>query len=577
MLTSIWAVGVTIACAWVGGDEETRLRRALYAWRLLPCPLLLWLMSASLAHGFKPEMAAALAVWATGWGMMHYLLRPETLPTALGLMPAFGLAGIGLGAVCDLSIAYKYPWILRQASVVGGQIVLGVVAVIMGLRFPALVDQLSRPTGIRVALGLVVAAFLLRVVPQTAGHGWAPALLAFLIGVTAVASRTASGLAIPVSAVQWLHKWRWSILMAMIPTTITVVFRPDFSPGALAAAALMFAFAALGERLAAVLLFLLAAGLVLNAYLVGQPALLVNRIQDSLKPQEAESSQGIGCIWAISRGGLFGRGVGHFVLSDGRCACTEGDFRYPATALAITDGIFAYLVEAIGVVGTLAVLLLYMLSTYWLWWEVKNASSLWRRCWFAVVMGCFALSALWTIGWVTNRWCVMGLATPFLSAGYVAGLFWGILFAVSAASAVSRPASYWSVPSRREAIPLASRLILVLPQIALLISSVEGLLKHGWYARETAIMLVYQDRRTENLCRDALLKGWFLVSGGRIVIDRVKLRSENQSQQVEERLRRCLLYLRLTEDGRIVVDPVRFSQGEPSGLGQVVRLAGEDR
>jgi len=578
LVTGLWAAGIAIACAWIG-DEGTRLRRALYAWRLLPCPLLLWVVLASFAHGFKPEMAAALAVWATGWGLMYYLLRPETLSTALGLMPALSLAGIGLGAVCDLSVAYRYPWILRQSSVVMGQIALCGVGVLLGLRFPTLVDQLSRPIGIRVALGLVAVAFLLRVAPQTAGHGWAPALLAFLLGVSIVASRTASGRAIPVSIVQWLHKWRWAILIASMPVVTTVVLRPDFSPVALMASLLLFAFAPLCELKAAIALFAIAAASVTTAYMIGQPTQLVDRLHIALSPADGVSDQVVRCIWALSRGGPFGRGVGHFVLTDGRCACTnEGEFRYPATTLALTDGVFAYLAETIGVVGTLGVVLQYTLLVYWLWWEMTNAVSLWKRCWFATVMGCLALSTLWTLGWITNRWIVMGLATPLLSAGYVTGTFWGILLGVSAANAVSRQSNYWNVPSPRELIPRSSHLLLVLLPAILLIFCGEGLLRHGWYGREAAIKLVYKNRLSETFCRDALLRGWFRVSGNRIVVNEAMLRNENQPEQVEDRLRKCLDYLRLTEDGRIDVDPVRFMQEEPSGIGRVVRLVvGESR
>jgi hypothetical protein len=135
----------------------------------------------------------------------------------------------------------------------------------------------------------------------------------------------------------------------------------------------------------------------------------------------ARSSQHLEALWAIARGGLWGRGLAHFATLSGQgvlCACqaVATPRARPALSLPVTDNILAFAAETLGVVGLLALLGLAAFVAFGFWEEAQKATDYRARAWFLTVFLAWAFSYLIVAAWTACRWPIMGLAVPLLTA-----------------------------------------------------------------------------------------------------------------------------------------------------------------
>jgi len=561
LLAVLWLTVSALAAAWWAGSEEKRRQWTEVSWWLLPLPFALWLGAAAWVHGVQSDMVGAAVSWSTGWLLLRCLLQRSTLTTARGLMAALELAGLGLALFTDAAPFLRRAWLLQHSALTLFGVLLIGGAVWVARHRPDWVQGFFGPPGVDWALGLATAALPAHFLPWGKTATWALAMGAYLLGVTAVASRTAARPSVPANLYQWGLKWRWALVMAAIPTGVLLLLS-DLAPSLVLLFTLTTTFWTLGQWWPGVGLLAFGGFSLFVGYQIGVPARLVERIHLVLRPTEGGSSQQLEALWALARGGLWGRGVGHFVL----------------TPLPVTDGIGALVAETVGVFGVLAVLALVGLVGFWLWQEAQNASALRQRAWSAAIFTCWSLCHLWTWGWSAGRWVIMGLAAPLISAGVFNALFWTGVLALSVASALL-PRSRAPSLHVLNAFPASARLWPVFPGLlgALVLT---GLLQHGVFQREATLMSVFVDRSGESRCRDAVLSGAVTVRSGRPWLNQQRLPADlKQREEDRQRLQQWLekgIFV-VDEEGHLTYDFSAFRRSEPSGLGTVLRLAGGDR
>ncbi|MFA0733569.1 MAG: hypothetical protein OGMRLDGQ_000069, partial [Candidatus Fervidibacter sp.] len=427
LLTALWITVISLFAAWRTSDDRSSNRWTEFTWLSSALPFFLGLLSTGIKLGWVSEMLAIAFVWLAGWALLRLLLP---LQAALAMIAAWELIGVSLLLTAAAQPFLKPPYIPRQTLC----ILTGLVLVLFACSRPQALLALFGPKGVQAALWCVFLSLaLFRFFPV----GSAAALMgAWLLGVSIIVARTACSIAVPANLAQWWQKWRWALIMAALPTAVLLLFR-DLSPAFVFLVILIGAFEAFGQRRAAFWLTVLGLTIPTLGYFLGVPSLLVERFQALLSPSMARSSQHLETLWAIARGGLWGRGLAHFAtLSDQGvlCACQAVAFArraLPALSLPVTDNILAFAAETLGVVGLLALLGLAAFVAFGFWEEAQKATDYRARAWFLTVFFTWTFSYLIVAAWTACRWPIMGLAVPLLTASVFHTTLWLFIFATS--------------------------------------------------------------------------------------------------------------------------------------------------
>lgn len=583
MLLALGATVATLLKALWAGSETERSAHARSAWQLAPLPVMLWFLLAAWAHGGRRDAGVAAAVWFAGWALLAVLSRAHARGAAPALIALWVLAGIGLALQADLAPSMRRAWLREQTLL---SLVLAGAVVVAPRGREWIVSWLGgrdwRPTVIRLALALAGLAVLAVFIPALRTGIWALCMLAYLLGVAVVAARTAEQEWKPVTVPTWFEAWRPALVMAAAPTVALLLLvpgrkEPDFSPALVLTVVLLVTFLVTRQRGAAVALFLAASVTVLVAYQVQKPRRLVQRIEGVLRPEDAASDQQMQALWGLARGGIFGRGVGCYVLVDGRSAAgrvaAAGRAPRPALALTETDAVWGLVNETTGACGTVAVLLLAAVVAVWLWQGATRSRDLTARCWFAAVTTAWTLCHLWTLGWTVGRWPIMGLACPLLSGGIYNMLLWSAVLGGSfglAGIPMGSPAS--PDPPADPPHPLRP---VALGALGLALWILSGVWLFGIQAPEATLQRVFQGRQAEAAAWKAVHTGQIAVRHGRLEIVAARLPADaRRRKQARARYEQWIgqRAIFIVRGGRVSVDSFAFRQAEPTGLGAVLRL-----
>lgn len=565
-MATLW---LTVASLFVAWRNE---RWAVVSWLSSALPFFLGLLSIGIKLGWVSEMLAIAFVWLAGWALLR-LLFP--LQVALAAIAAWELLGVSLLLTAAAQPFLKPHYIPRQTLC----ILMGLVLILFACSRPQALSALFGPKGVQMALWLVLLSLaLFRFFPV----GSAAALMgAWLLGVSIIVARTACSIAVPANFAQWWQKWRWALIMAALPTAVLLLFR-DLSPAFVLFAILIGAFEAFGQHRAAFWLAILGLTIPTLGYFLGIPSLLVERVHALLSPSMARSSQHLEALWAIARGGLWGRGLAHFAtLSDQGvlCACQAVAFARrarPALSLPVTDNILAFAAETLGVVGLLALLGLAAFVAFGFWEEAQKATDYRARAWFLTVFLAWAFSYLIVAAWTACRWPIMGLAVPLLTASVFHTTLWFFVFALSLAFVLSSPTtSFTPLP------PLRSIFAPIVTIFASIIIAVSFAF-HATFSRVTILQTCFVDLETERLCRQAIWHGWVTFVDGHLQVNDTRLpphlpprRRERLRSFLNRQIQRGVFQVR---NGQVILNPnASFVRMEPLYGGILSLVGGDER
>jgi cell division protein FtsW (lipid II flippase) len=542
------------------------------SWFSSALPFFLGLLSIGIKFGWISKMLAIAFVWLAGWALLRLLLP---FRGALVVIAAWELLGVSLLLTAAAQPFLKPPYILRQTLC----ILAGLVLVLFACSRPQALSALFGPKGVQMALWLVLLSLaLFRFFPV----GSAAALMgAWLLGVSIIVARTACSIAVPANLAQWWQKWRWALIMAALPTAVLLLFR-DLSPAFVFLVILIGAFEAFGQHRAAFWLTALGLTIPTLGYFLGVPSLLVERVHFLLSPSMARSSQHLETLWAIARGGLWGRGLAHFAtLSDQGvlCACQAVAFARrarPALSLPVTDNILAFAAETLGVVGLLALLGLAAFVAFGFWEETQKATDYRARAWFLTVFFTWTFSYLIVAAWTACRWPIMGLAVPLLTASVFHTTLWFFVFALSLAFVLSSPTtSFTPLP------PLRSIFAPIVTIFASIIIAVSFAF-HATFSRVAILQTCFVDLETERLCRQAIWHGWVTFVDGHLQVNDTRLpphlpprRRERLRSFLNRQIQRGVFQVR---NGQVVPNPnASFVRMEPLYGGILSLVGGDER
>ena len=564
-MATLW---LTVASLFVAWRNE---RWAVVSWLSSALPFFLGLLSIGIKLGWVSEMLAIAFVWLAGWALLR-LLFP--LQVALVIIAAWELLGVSLLLTAAAQPFLKPPYIPRQTLC----ILTGLVFVFFACSRPQALLALFGPKGVQMALWLVLLSLaLFRFFPV----GSAAALMgAWLLGVSIIVARTACSIAVPANLAQWWQKWRWALIMAALPTAVLLLFR-DLSPAFVFLVILIGAFEAFGQRRAAFWLTVLGLTIPTLGYFLGIPSLLVERVHALLSPSIARSAQHLEALWAIARGGLWGRGLAHFAtLSDQGvlCACqaVATPRAHPALSLPVTDNILAFAAETLGVVGLLALLGLAAFVAFGFWEEAQKATDYRARAWFLTVFLAWAFSYLIVAAWTACRWPIMGLAVPLLTASVFHTTLWFFVFALSLAFVLSSPTtSFTPLP------PLRSIFAPIVTIFASIIIAVSFAF-HATFSRVAILQTCFVDLETERLCRQAIWHGWVTFVDGHLQVNDTRLpphlpprRRERLRSFLNRQIQRGVFQVR---NGQVILNPnASFVRMEPLYGGILSLVGGDER
>ena len=139
-----------------------------------------------------------------------------------------------------------------------------------------------------------------------------------------------------------------------------------------------------------------------------------SRILAWLDPEAYASGKGfqtLQALYAIGSGGLFGKGLGESIQKLGFLPEAQNDM------------IFSIICEELGLVGGLAVILLFMLLIWRLKFIADEAPDLFGALLVIGVMGHVSLQVIFNIAVVTNTIPNTGISLPFISYGGSASFF----------------------------------------------------------------------------------------------------------------------------------------------------------
>jgi cell division protein FtsW (lipid II flippase) len=566
LVATLW---LTVASLFVAWRNE---RWAVVSWLSSALPFFLGLLSIGIKLGWVSEMLAIAFVWLAGWALLR-LLFP--LQVALAAIAAWELLGVSLLLTAAAQPFLKPHYIPRQTLC----ILTGLVLIFFACSRPQALSALFGPKGVQAALWCVFLSLaLFRFFPV----GSAAALMgAWLLGVSIIVARTACSIGVPANLAQWWQKWRWALIMAALPTAVLLLFR-DLSPAFVFLVILIGAFEAFGQRRAAFWLTALGLTIPTLGYFLGVPSLLVERVHALLSPSMARSSQHLEALWAIARGGLWGRGLAHFAtLSDQGvlCACQAVAFARrarPALSLPVTDNILAFAAETLGVVGLLALLGLAAFVAFGFWEEAQKATDYRARAWFLTIFLAWAFSYLIVAAWTACRWPIMGLAVPLLTASVFHTTLWFFVFALSLAFVLSSPTtSFTPLP------PLRSIFAPIVTIFASIIIAVSFAF-HATFSRVTILQTCFVDLETERLCRQAIWHGWVTFVDGHLQVNDTRLpphlpprRRERLRSFLNRQIQRGVFQVR---NGQVILNPnASFVRIEPLYGGILSLVGGDER
>jgi len=567
-VATLW---LTVASLFVAWRNE---RWAVVSWLSSALPFFLGLLSIGIKLGWVSEMLAIAFVWLAGWALLR-LLFP--LQVALAAIAAWELLGVSLLLTAAAQPFLKPHYIPRQTLC----ILMGLVLILFACSRPQALSALFGPKGVQMALWLVLLSLaLFRFFPV----GSAAALMgAWLLGVSIIVARTACSIAVPANFAQWWQKWRWALIMAALPTAVLLLFR-DLSPAFVFLVILIGAFEAFGQHRAAFWLTVLGLTIPTLGYFLGVPSLLVERVHALLSPSMARSSQHLETLWAIARGGLWGRGLAHFVTLSGQnifCACQAVTFirqrTRPALSLPVTDNILAFAAETLGVVGLLALFGLAAFVAFWLWQEAQKATDHRARAWFLTIFLAWTLSYLIVAAWTACRWPIMGLAVPLLTASMFHTMLWFFIFALSLAFVLSNPMTSYFTPLP----PLRSIFVPIVTIFASIIIAV-FFVSHATFSRAAILQTRFVDLESERLCRQALWHGWVTFVDGHLQVNDARLpphlpprRRERLRSFLNRQIQRGVFQVR---NGQVILNPnASFVRMEPLYGGILSLVGGDER
>ncbi|MFA0756325.1 MAG: hypothetical protein YPKNTGVA_001844 [Candidatus Fervidibacter sp.] len=567
-MATLW---LTVASLFVAWRNE---RWAVVSWLSSALPFFLGLLSIGIKLGWVSEMLAIAFVWLAGWALLR-LLFP--LQVALAAIAAWELLGVSLLLTAAAQPFLKPHYIPRQTLC----ILMGLVLILFACSRPQALSALFGPKGVQMALWLVLLSLaLFRFFPV----GSAAALMgAWLLGVSIIVARTACSIAVPANFAQWWQKWRWALIMAALPTAVLLLFR-DLSPAFVFLVILIGAFEAFGQHRAAFWLTVLGLTIPTLGYFLGVPSLLVERVHALLSPSMARSSQHLETLWAIARGGLWGRGLAHFVTLSGQnifCACQAVTFirqrTRPALSLPVTDNILAFAAETLGVVGLLALFGLAAFVAFWLWQEAQKATDHRARAWFLTIFLAWTLSYLIVAAWTACRWPIMGLAVPLLTASMFHTMLWFFIFALSLAFVLSNPMTSYFTPLP----PLRSIFVPIVTIFASIIIAV-FFVSHATFSRAAILQTRFVDLESERLCRQALWHGWVTFVDGHLQVNDARLpphlpprRRERLRSFLNRQIQRGVFQVR---NGQVILNPnASFVRMEPLYGGILSLVGGDER
>jgi len=570
LLTGLWITVISLFAAWRTSDDRSSNRWTEFAWLSSVFPFFLGLISIGIKLGWVSEMLAIAFVWLAGWALLR-LLFP--LQVALAAIAAWELLGVSLLLTAAAQPFLKPHYIPRQTLC----ILTGLVLIFFACSRPQALLALFGPKGVQAALWCVFLSLaLFRFFPV----GSAAALMgAWLLGVSIIVARTACSIAVPANLAQWWQKWRWALIMAALPTAVLLLFR-DLSPAFVFLVILIGAFEAFGQHRAAFWLTILGLTIPTLGYFLGVPSLLVERVHTLLSPSMARSSQHLETLWAIARGGLWGRGLAHFAtLSDQGvlCACQAVAFARrarPALSLPVTDNILAFAAETLGVVGLLALLGLAAFVAFGFWEEAQKATDYRARAWFLTVFFTWTFSYLIVAAWTACRWPIMGLAVPLLTASVFHTLLWFSILALSLAFVLSSPTtSFTPLP------PLRSIFAPIVTIFASIIIAVSFAF-HATFSRVAILQTCFVDLETERLCRQAIWHGWVTFVDGHLQVNDTRLpphlpprRRERLRSFLNRQIQRGVFQVR---NGQVILNPnASFVRAEP--LYGNILMGGDER
>jgi cell division protein FtsW (lipid II flippase) len=565
-VATLW---LTVASLFVAWRNE---RWAVVSWLSSALPFFLGLLSIGIKLGWVSEMLAIAFVWLAGWALLRLLLP---LQVALAMIAAWELLGVSLLLTAAAQPFLKPHYIPRQTLC----ILTGLVLIFFACSRPQALSALFGPKGVQMALWLVLLSLaLFRFFPV----GSAAALMgAWLLGVSIIVARTACSIAVPANLAQWWQKWRWALIMAALPTAVLLLFR-DLSPAFVFLVILIGAFEAFGQRRAAFGLTMLGLTIPTLGYFFGVPSLLVERVHALLSPSIARSSQHLEALWAIARGGLWGRGLAHFATLSGQgvlCACQAVAFARrarPALSLPVTDNILAFAAETLGVVGLLVLLGLAAFVAFGFWEEAQKATDYRARAWFLTVFLTWTLSYLIVAAWTACRWPIMGLAVPLLTASVFHTLLWFSILALSLAFVLSSPTtSFTPLP------PLRSIFAPIVTIFASIIIAVSFAF-HATFSRVAILQTRFVDLETERLCRQAIWHGWVTFVDGHLQVNDTRLpphlpprRRERLRSFLNRQIQRGVFQVR---NGQVILNPnASFVRMEPLYGGILSLVGGDER
>lgn len=588
-LTLVWIAVAAQVRVWVGcktSAERSQLFREAWLWTAPP--IVLWMVTVLALHGVRLGSLACLLVWLTGWSLLRFLPQRNSRLHP-GLLALWTIFGIGMSLQGDLTPSMQRDWSLIHGALGAFCLMMIALACLLSQEESDRVERFLGPGGVKTALTMAGLAFVMSVLPidQVKRGAWVLAMLASLLGFAIVWTRTAQYNRKPGNWRQQWKMWRAGVYMAAIPTAVLV--QPlggtsDFAPALVLGAAILTTGALSGQKKAAVTLFATSLLVGYFCYAVAhRPFRLVTRVHDVLLPAHASSEQQMQALWSCARGGLLGRGCGHYILVNGACACSVGGAHLirPAVVLPTTDGILSILGETHGLVGLAALTVLVLLAALWLWEEARCSSTLCRRAWFGGVWAVWLCTQLFTLGWAFGRFPVIGLAAPLTTGGWWTLFLWSVVIAVSVVLNLTEEGENHEglFLIRVAKRPVWERSMVMLPVTALIFTAYlwTGGVQYGLVSRTKTLTTCFTDRKNEDRAWEAILRGAVQCKNkGNIVVNPKASFQDLDRRRVEQWIS-ARIYQSGKGDGQIAVRPGAFRQSEPSGLGTVLRLAGKGK
>ena len=312
-------------------------------------------------------------------------------------------------------------------------IAVGVIGFYVALRLP--IRRIRRAASVSMLVGLGLLMLVLTPLGSTVNgsQGW------FVFGPMSLQplelaklALTLWGAHILVTKYGLLHQWR-HLLVPLLPAALLlfalVMAQPDLG-GTITLAVVLLAllwFAGAPKRLFALLLTTALAGMVVLAVVADYRMDRVTAFLSLGEVDDAKTYQATQALYALADGGLFGEGLG------------QGAAKWDYLPYVYNDFIFALIGEELGLLGSLAVIGLYVLLTVvGLRIAARNLDP-----WIRIVSGTLTMwlvvQAAINIGYVTQLLPVTGVTLPLISYGGTSMMVTMVMFGLLANCARHEP------------------------------------------------------------------------------------------------------------------------------------------